>query len=280
MTKDFTEFCYKYDAYVVPSTKMHRRVRRVDYKIWASDPNIYNNNQYEVVFGDGVVGTAIQPGNIVRIKYRSTNGTAGNKASSFSPSSKIENNMYTVSVATNSIAINGAEAETIDSIKFYAPRHYTTQYRAVTRDDYINLIRERYPQIRTVNVYGGEEADPPQYGRVFISLIPDSTIPLVPDELKYDIIRYLKTKSITTEPYIVDPEYIFIEVSTSVLYDPNATTLTPGALTTAIKNTISDFDMNNLTEFGSDLRKSRLAAAIDNTDNSVISNSKIGRAHV
>ena len=154
----------------------------------------YKSNQYEIIFGDDVSGKAVNIGNIVRIKYRSTNGVLGNRASSFASTSLIDN-LYNMSLTVQTIAADGAEAETLESIKFYAPRHFTTQYRAVTRDDYINLIRERYPQIQTVNVYGGEEADPPQYGRVLISLIPNSTAPLVSDELKEDIISYLKKKS-------------------------------------------------------------------------------------
>lgn len=236
----------------------------------------YGSNQYEILFGDGIVGTAVNTANIVKVKYRSTNGFAGNRASSFSPTTSVSG--YSISVTTNTIATNGAEAETIDSIKFYAPRHYSTQYRAVTKDDYINLIRERYPQIKTINVYGGEEADPPQYGRVLISLVPNSTVPTVPDELKLDIINYLKTKSITTEPYIVDPEYIYVEVTSNVLYDPSATTLTPNGLVSLVKDTIQQYDVNHLTEFGSDLRKSKLAATIDNAEISIISNSTNFRA--
>jgi len=231
----------------------------------------YKSNQYELVFGDGVAGKAISVGNVVKVKYRSTNGTTGNKASVFSASAKI-NGLYTVTVTTNSIASDGALAETTDSIKFYAPRHFTTQYRAVTRDDYVNLIRARYPQIQTVNVYGGEDADPPQYGRVLISLIPNSSIPFVSDELKSDIINYLKTKSITTEPIIVDPQYLYVDVSSLVFYDPSATTKTQGALTTLAKNAIQNYNNTYLTEFGNDLRKSKLQAMIDSADSSFVSN--------
>ena len=231
----------------------------------------YKSNQYEIVFGDGVAGKAISVGNIVRVKYRSTNGTTGNKASVFSASAKIDG-LYTVSVSTNLPASDGASAETTDSIKFYAPRHFTTQYRAVTRDDYVNLIRSRYPQIQTVNVYGGEDADPPQYGRVLISLIPNSSIPFVSDELKADIVNYLKTKSITTEPVIVDPQYLYVEVDSLVFYDPTLTNKTQGALTTLAKNAVQSYNNTYLTEFGNDLRKSKLLAMIDNADPSFVSN--------
>lgn len=237
----------------------------------------YKSNQYEIVFGDGVAGVAVVPGNVVKIKYRSTNGTLGNKASVFTTTTKISG-IYTISVTTNTVASDGSDAENTDSIKFYAPRHFTTQYRAVTKDDYINLIRQRYPQIQTVNVYGGEDADPPQYGRVIISLIPNSSVPLVSDSLKEDIIAYLKTKSITTEPIIVDPEYLYVEVDTTVLYDPKLTTKTTGAITTLVKNAIQGYDSTYLTEFGNDLRKSKLVRLIDDSDTSIISNQTSLRA--
>lgn len=237
----------------------------------------YKSNQYEIVFGDGVTGFAPSIGNIVKVTYRSTNGELGNGASVFTTSTKI-NGLYTVTATTNTIAADGTDAETTDSIKFYAPRHFTTQYRAVTRDDYVNLIRQKYPQIQTVNVYGGEEADPPQYGRVIISLVPNSTVPIVSDELKEDIKAYLKTKSITTEPIILDPEYIYAEVVTSVNYDPNLTNQTPSALTTLVKNVIKSYDSTYLVEFGDDLRKSKLSSLIDSADPSFISNQTSLRA--
>lgn len=237
----------------------------------------YKSNQYEIVFGDGVTGFAPSIGNIVKVTYRSTNGELGNGASVFTTSTKI-NGLYTVTATTNTIAADGTDAETTDSIKFYAPRHFTTQFRAVTRDDYVNLIRQKYPQIQTVNVYGGEEADPPQYGRVIISLVPNSTVPIVSDELKEDIKAYLKTKSITTEPIILDPEYIYAEVVTTVNYDPNLTNQTPSALTTLVKNTIKSYDSTYLVEFGDDLRKSKLTSLIDSADPSFISNQTSLRA--
>ena len=230
----------------------------------------YGTNQYEVAFGDGVSGKGITNGNIVKVKYRSTNGEEGNRASSFSPTSLVDG--FNLTVSTNVIAADGSEREDVESIRKFAPRHYATQNRAVTREDYISLVREAYPQIKTVNVYGGEDADPPQYGKVIITAIPYGASPVLSAELKQDIIRHLTTKSITTEPLIYDPEYLYAEINVDVFYNPNVTTKTPLQLRTDVLNTIQQYDNDNLNNFGDDIRKSKLASYIDNADKSIISN--------
>lgn len=237
----------------------------------------YNNDQYEVVFGDNVIGKALQQGNIVKVKYRSTNGEAGNKAYTFNPSSQI-NGKYPVTVSTIVAAADGSEREDINSIKLYAPRNYTVQDRAVTKEDYINLVRSKYPQIKTIGVYGGEDADPPQYGKVILTLVPYGSAPVVSKELKEDIIKYLTTKTITTEPLIYDPEYLYIEVISKVIYDPNQTTKTAQQIESDIINVIKNYDTSYLTEFGNDFRKSKLTSMIDTADASIVSNQTNVRA--
>ncbi|CAB5221303.1 baseplate wedge subunit [uncultured Caudovirales phage] len=236
----------------------------------------YGTNQYEIAFGDGVSGKSVTNGNIVKVKYRSTNGEEGNRASSFTPSGLIDG--YNVTVSTNVIAADGSEREDVDSIKKFAPRHYATQNRAVTREDYITLVREAYPQIKTVNVYGGEDADPPQYGKVIITAIPYGASPILSKELKEDIIRYLTTKSITTEPLIYDPEYMYAEINVDVFYNPNLTTKTPLQLRTDVLSAIQMYDNDHLNNFGDDIRKSKLSSYIDNADGSIVSNDLILRA--
>lgn len=246
-----------------------------------STSNVYfvqghGTNQYEVVFGDGVSGRALVGGNIVKVKYRSTNGEAGNKASTFATTSLVDG--YPISVVTNVVASDGSDRETVESIRTFAPRHYATQNRAVTRDDYITLVRERYPQIKTVNVYGGEDATPPQYGKVIITAIPYGSAPILSTELKQDIITFLTGKSITTEPLIYDPEYLYAEVITNVYYNPNVTTKTALQLRTDVFNQIKQYDTDNLNNFGDDIRKSKLSTYIDNTDPSIVSNDLALRA--
>lgn len=237
----------------------------------------FDSNQYEIVFGDDVSGKSLTNGNIVKLRYRSCNGELGNKVSYFEASSEIDGK-YPVTVATNEIAADGSERETIEEIKFNAPRFFTTQNRAITRDDFINLVKQKFPQIKTVNAYGGEEADPPQYGKVIISMIPYGSSPLVSDELKEEVVRYLLTKTITTEPVIIDPEYIFLEVVSRVIFNPTLTPKTPTQLKTDIVNKIKEYDTLYLNNFGDDLRKSKLMSMIDSADGSIISNDTTVRA--
>ena len=231
----------------------------------------YKENQYEVVFGDGIVAKALTNGNIVKVNYRSTNGDLGNKVSNFTVSRKI-NDMYDVAVSTNVVAMDGSEREDINSIKFYSPRHFTTQNRGVTKDDFVTLVRNQFPQIKTVGVYGGENAVPPQYGKVIITPIPYGSIPFISSQLKQSIINFLLTKTMTTVPLIYDPEYLYVRVVSSVIYYTKLTHKTSNQLITDVTNSIQNYDNDHLTEFGSDFRKSKLMAMIDSSDPSIVSN--------
>ena len=233
----------------------------------------YNNDQYEIVFGDGISGKALANGNIIKVKYRSTNGELGNKAVNFAISSAVgDTAAYTVTVTTNISAADGSERETIESMKLNAPRHFAAQNRAVTKEDYTTLIIEKYPQIKTVNVYGGENAVPPQYGKVIVSMIPYGNFPVVSTELKTDIAAYLRTKSITTEPVIKDPEYMYIEVQSAVSYNPSLTTKSIQQLRSDVLSKVQSYETTYLNDFGNDLRKSRLSSMIDSADPSIVSN--------
>lgn len=236
----------------------------------------YNSDQYEIVFGDGVFGQPLTAGNIVKIKYRSTNGELGNKVTNLQTTALVDN--YPVDITVLVAAADGSEREDTDSIKFYAPRHFNVQNRAVTKEDFINLIRQKFPQIKTVNAYGGEEADPPQYGKVIVSLIPYGSVPIVSQELKQSIVNFLKTKTVTTEAVIQDPDYLYVEVDSSVIYRASATTKTSQQIKTDVINQIKAYDANYLVNFGDDLRKSKLDAMIDTADASIVSNQTSVRA--
>ena len=239
----------------------------------------YNNDQYEIVFGDGISGKVLSNGNIVKVRYRSTNGEVGNKAVYFASTSKVgDQSTYPVTVTTNVSASDGSERETIESMKLNAPRHFASQNRAVTKEDYTTLIIEKYPQIKTVNVYGGENADPPQYGKVIVSMIPYGSFPVVSAELKSDIVAYLKTKSITTEPVIKDPEYMYIEIQSAVSYNPSSTTKSIQQLKSDVLSQITLYESTYLNDFGTDLRKSKLSSMIDSADTSIVSNQTTLRA--
>ena len=231
----------------------------------------YKDNQYEIIFGDGITGKKLTNGNIIQVKYRSTNAELGNRVSSFAITKRVEDK-YDVSVSTNSLAVDGSERESIDSIKYYSPRHFTTQNRTVTKDDYVNMIRNQFPQIKTVGVYGGEDAVPPQYGKVIITPVPYGTAPFISTQLKKSILSYLMSKTITTEPLIYDPEYLYLKIVTNVFFNPNLTSKTSNQLITDITKKIKEYDVNYLTEFGNDFRKSKLMAMIDSTDGAIVSN--------
>lgn len=228
-------------------------------------------DQYAIVFGDGVSGKALSNGNIVKVNYRSCNAAAANKAYSFTATNKL-NGLYPVTVSTVSVAINGSEREDIESIRFNAPRYFSTQNRAVTTQDYTNLILENFPQIQTVNVYGGEDATPPQFGRVLITAIPSGISTILSSELKNEIINFLSTKNIITIPVIVDPEYLYVSINTTVQYDPTVTTKSVQLLSTEVLNQIIQYQSDNLNNFGDDLRKSKLLHYIDASDSAIVSN--------
>lgn len=231
----------------------------------------YSSNQYELVFGDGVLGRALTNGNLVKVIYRDTLGDLGNGAYAFAKSNNIQG-YSSITISSVAAAVDGSERESISSIKFNAPRFFTTQERAVTALDYANLTKARFPQLQAVNAYGGEELDPPQYGRVAISVKPFGTTGLISNSLKNQIVNYLTEKNLTTEPIIVDPEYFYVDVECKVRYNPSVTTNSPAQVKSLAENAIINYGTNNLTDFGSDLRFSKLIADIDDSEQSIISN--------
>lgn len=233
------------------------------------------NNKYELVFGDGVFGKALAAGNIVQVDYRISSGSVVNGISSFSPVSTI--NGYTATVTSvNSVASGGAEEETADSIKYSAPRHFQTQERAITNDDYRTLILNRFPIVKSLNIYGGEEVtDSPSYGRVYISPISqDGTI--ISDINKQDIIEYLKQRSVfSINPIIVDPDFTYLVLAVNVNYNINLTASSQNTISALVRSTINSFSSTYLEAFNKNFRGSRLSTNInsaDTTTNSIISN--------
>ncbi len=231
----------------------------------------YSSNKYQLSFGNDLTGRALSVGNLIKIEYRDTLGERGNGAYSFFKTSTI-NGYSDISITTNFVAAEGSERESIESIKFNAPRYFPTQERAVTSQDYIALAKAEFPQLQAVNAYGGEELTPPQYGKVAISVKPYGTTGLISNALKTSIVSFLSGKSLTTEPIIVDPEFFYISVNSSINYDSRLTSKSLLEIKTLAENAILSYGNTNLTEFGSDLRYSKLVSNIDNVDPSVVSN--------
>ena len=238
------------------------------------------NNQYEVVFGDGVLGRIPDNLSVITANYIITNGDAADGISSFSIAQDlgaVPGNGGSVIPATITVVSNssgGALPEDIESIRKFAPRYFATQQRAVASDDYSSLVLANFSSlISDVNVYGGEQLNPKQYGRVAVCLKPVGGT-IAPDYVKNQIQNFLASYvSIPTRVIITDPDYVYLVINSTVQYDQTQTTKLSNELQSIVVNTINQFGMNNLEVFNADFRYSRMVAAIDNSDTSVTSNS-------
>ena len=226
---------------------------------------------YELEFGNGTIGKALQDGNIVELTYLVTNKDAANGISSFiySGATLVTGSTF---VTTLSKAQAGSDIEDIDSIRYNAPRAYAAQNRTVTVDDYKSFIYKTFKDADSVNVWGGEANIPPQYGRVFISIKPKNTDILTVAQ-KNQILTALKDKNVVSiTPIIVDPDYIKVMVDTTVYYNPRLTSLTANEIKTLVINTIKDYNDKNLDSFTGVLKYSNLVSVIDQSENSILSN--------
>tara|TARA_A100001011_G_scaffold109832_1_gene116447 strand:- start:2162 stop:4042 length:1881 start_codon:yes stop_codon:yes gene_type:complete len=228
------------------------------------------NGQYEVYFGDGVVGKKPIDGNIIILNYVVTNGELADGASAFTSASTI-GGYSNISVTTVSNASGGGESESVDSIKFNAPLKYAAQGRAVTPDDYKSILPSVYPNIRSVQVWGGEDNDPAIYGRVYISIKPNSGNTLT-TTTKNNIISSLKQYNVASvTPVIVDPETLLLVLTSTVKYNPTLTEKSKSDITALATTTISTFNTNTLQRFDSVFRHSNMLKALDDSDVSILS---------
>jgi hypothetical protein len=174
-------------------------------------------DSYEVVFGDGVTGRRPKNNSIVSVEYRVCNGELPNGCNKFNTDVSIQGETN-INVTTNSVAAGGTVYESIESIKYNAPRHFTTQERAITTEDYETLLKLNFPEVNTVTAYGGEDLDPPQFGKVFVS-IDLKEVDALPDIKKVEYYRFLKPRSpVSIDPVFVDPEYTYLGVNSKVNY--------------------------------------------------------------
>lgn len=233
------------------------------------------NGQYEIVFGDGVFGDYPLNSSVVTVTYRITTGSAGGGISTFFLNQNLGtyNGGTAIStVTTVSNSSNGSDPETIESIRFRAPRSYQVQDRAVTTSDYKTLILDNFNDVEDVNVFGGETLPNPEYGVVYISPSTYSGAPLA-NQRKTDILTYLLTKKvINITNKIVDPNYIYIIPTVIINVNFTNTSLTPVDFQTAVLNGISNFNITYLQKFDNTFRYSKLLEAIDNTNSSINGN--------
>lgn len=231
----------------------------------------------EIYFGDGNLGKVIVDNNAIDINYLVTKGKDANDASVFTLIDNIiDGATYNISdftVTTVLSASGGSDEESIESIKFNAPLVNATQERAITVPDYRALLLNRYSAIQSLNVWGGEDNIPPQYGKVFIAVKPVYGLTISP-ATKQDITDSVLTKysAIGITPEIIDAEYTYINVTTLVTYDDEKTILKIGELTTLIINGITTYFDDSVSSFSTDFRFSKLTSHIDGIDGSIVGN--------
>lgn len=231
------------------------------------------NEKYELVFGDDILGRKPADGAIITVQYRISSGAAPNGATLFAPDTDLTtDNSGRVTVTTVTPATGGDDPESISSIKYNAPRHFQTQQRAVTTTDYETLLKTTFPEIDAISVYGGDLVSPPQYGKVFIALSVQG-LEIIPSSKKEEYYNYIKPMMANPiQPVFVNPSFVYARVDTIVKYNLNVTTLKPDEISLLVASSINTFNTDNLNDFNSTLYGSRLIAAIDNSHTSVVSN--------
>lgn len=238
------------------------------------------DEKYELLFGDGVFGKKLENGTIITVTYIITDGKNGNGASSFTFAGtfKTENDVVTtlnntITVTTLQSSQNGSDIESIDSIKSFAPRLYSSQYRAVTPRDYEAIIKSKiYPETESISVVGGEELSPPQFGKVLISIKPKNGT-YVSDFNKEQIKNKLKKYSVTgIDPQIIDLKILYVEIDSSIYYNYSQIGSVEDLKTKVVKTLNTYSQSTDLNSFGGRFKYSKVLQVIDNTDVSITSN--------
>ena len=250
------EYIYKSEIFGVEPTDL----------VFYIEPHF--DDRYAVVFGRNIFGLQPDPNEKIEIEYRVCNEDEPNGATKFATTFKPGARVETIQIATG-----GAKKETLESIRFFAPRSIQIQERAVTAKDYEIILKQKYNEIEAVSVYGGEDLEPPQFGKVAISIVLEGSNDLS-DSRKNDFRRYLIDKTpLTIEPIFVSPEFMYVDTVISIYYSYKQTNKSEQELEGLIRNAISIYNNENLNTFGATLRTSKLISAIDNVDEAILSNS-------
>lgn len=224
------------------------------------------DGKYEILFGSGALGQNVRNGNIVIVEYLVCNGDATNGATTFSIDdlSGITESYSTAVISTNVNAAGGRNPETVDSIKFNAPRFYQTQNRAVVDNDYQRILLAENADLQSVVAFGGEQASPPVYGKVYVAVKPfDEQFATATrkQQLRESILNRVP---LAVDPVFIDADYTYIIPQITTFYNSSQTTATTGAIQQAVLDAITAFSTNNLERFGNRLRYSRFVRALDN----------------
>ena len=298
LTKTFTvDYSQPNQRFLIPNSNVDTSTIRVSVsnstiEVYTLYENILNVNKtsklfliqeiedekYEILFGDNILGKKPEHGSTISISYIVTNGKSADGSANFTFSGNIKDNNSTnitsgISlITTTSSSENGDDIETIDSVKYLAPRVYASQYRAVTANDYKGLIPYLYSNIDSVTAYGGEELDPPQYGKVFISIKPRNGN-FLSEITKNDIKKKLKQYSIAgIKPELIDLKYLYVEIDSTVYYNP-AFISDPVIIKNQVLNTLNSYSISSdVNSFGGRFKFSKVNTLIDNTNRGITSN--------
>ena len=241
-----------------------------------NDSSVYylqetKNGQYQIYFGNGIVGKSLPDGSVVSITYLVTNGTSANKANNFvgalTLSDSLSQTLTNFTVTPISAAAGGSERETVDSIKFSSTAQFSTQNRLITTKDYESYLTKNYPSIDSISVWGGEEETPRAYGKVFVSLKPKEDYYISETEKRRILTEIIAPKAIVSvETIIRDPEYLYLLVSNYVQYNKNKTTQNAEGIKNSIKNAILLYNQTYLNKFGATFVLSKLQDSVDGVD--------------
>jgi len=237
------------------------------------------DEKYELLFGDGIFGKKLENDAIITVSYIVTDGIDGNGPAIFAWGGSVTNSVNqkispssTPLITTVSAASNGGSIESTDSVKYFAPRLYSSQYRAVTGRDYESIIQQVYPNAESVSVVGGEELDPPEFGTVLLTIKPKNG-EFVSDFDKQKILEDLKQYSLAgINQKILDLKLLYVELDSYVYYNPAQTT-TPTALKTRISDGLTTYSgSKDINKFGGRFKYSKVLNVIDNIDTAITSN--------
>jgi len=238
-----------------------------------------DDERYEILFGDGVIGKKLDNGARVEVSYITTAGPETNGVKTFVFSGVLENpdgvspNSFDVTINSTVASSGGEEMESISKIKFNAPKTYGTQNRAVTASDYDAIVRNVYPAVSDIIIFGGEEQDPPSYGKVFIVLKPTNAAFLT-SITKNEIIAELKKFVVASvQPEIIDPSILYVELNSKIFYDTSITDQTPAQIRDKAIGAVQDYlNTSSVEKFNGKFRYSKVVGVIDNSDRSITSN--------
>jgi hypothetical protein len=295
-TINYTYQNNKFESYVIPAINVNTAAIKVTVtdsgatnaaKVYSLNKNMVTldgtsetffleegrDGYYEVKFGDNIIGKRPGNGNNIEIEYSTiAAGIDINGATTFVMTDSLNGNSdETVTLVTK--ATGGAPRETKESVKFNAPLAHISQNRAVTPDDYKAIIKNEFADVEAVSVWGGEDHDVPDYGKVYISIKPLSAEVLTAEQkttIKTNILKPKNVVSIT--PVLVDPEYTYIDLEVFFKFNPNKATVTASGLATSIRNSLVAYNNDTLKSFGGVYRDSNVLKAIDDTNVAIISN--------